>query len=453
MSKGEIVTAEIAQYLDSYKAEYEESLGYDGPRIFLWLGNGLISLALVLILFLSIFYTNPDIFKQMNKYVYLLFIFAVGSFAAFAFDRIDPSLLYLVPFSLTALYLLAFFRKRVVLPVYVISLLPLLIFAHNGVELFLLYLVSGVLTMFTFEFFSKGWLQFVMALISFGCMLLTFIGFRLVNDGSLLNDMWLMLYMFIGAFLTVAGYPLIYLFEKIFGLVSNSRLEELCDPNNKLLRILAQKAPGTFQHSLQVMNLADAAARSVDANVLLVRAGAMYHDIGKTANPQCFIENESLGTKYHEGLSPRESAQMIIRHVTDGLALAAKYQLPKVVSDFILTHHGTTCTAYFYNKYMNEGGDEANVGDFYYNGKTPWTREQAIVMICDTIEAASRTLKDNTPETFDKFVENIVAAKINAGQLDNADISLKDLSRIKSVLKSYLGQIYHDRIAYPKRER
>lgn len=336
------------------------------------------------------------------------------------------------------------------LPVYVISLLPLLIFAHNGVELFLLYLVSGVLTMFTFEFFSKGWLQFVMALISFGCMLLTFIGFRLVNDGSLLNDMWLMLYMFIGAFLTVAGYPLIYLFEKIFGLVSNSRLEELCDPNNKLLRILAQKAPGTFQHSLQVMNLADAAARSIDANVLLVRAGAMYHDIGKTANPQCFIENESLGTKYHEGLSPRESAQMIIRHVTDGLALAAKYQLPEVVSDFILTHHGTTCTAFFYNKYMNEGGDEANAGDFYYNGKTPWTREQAIVMICDTIEAASRTLKDNTPETFDKFVENIVAAKINAGQLDNADISLKDLSRIKSVLKSYLGQIYHDRIAYPK---
>lgn len=453
VSKGEIVTAEIAQYLDSYKAEYEESLGYDGPRIFMWLGNGLISLALVLILFLSIFYTNPDIFKQMNKYVYLLFIFAVGSFAAFAFDRIDPSLLYLVPFSLTALYLLAFFRKRVVLPVYVISLLPLLIFAHNGVELFLLYLVSGVLTMFTFEFFSKGWLQFVMALISFGCMLLTFIGFRLVNDGSLLNDMWLMLYMFIGAFLTVAGYPLIYLFEKIFGLVSNSRLEELCDPNNKLLRILAQKAPGTFQHSLQVMNLADAAARSIDANVLLVRAGAMYHDIGKTANPQCFIENESLGTKYHEGLSPRESAQMIIRHVTDGLALAAKYQLPEVVSDFILTHHGTTCTAFFYDKYMNEGGDEANAGDFYYNGKTPWTREQAIVMICDTIEAASRTLKDNTPETFDKFVENIVAAKINAGQLDNADISLKDLSRIKSVLKSYLGQIYHDRIAYPKQER
>ena len=453
VSKGEIVTAEIAQYLDSYKAEYEESLGYDGPRILLWLGNGLISLALVLILFLSIFYTNPDIFKQTKKYIYLLFIFAVGSFAAFAFDRIDPSLLYLVPFSLTALFLLAFFRKRVVLPVYVISLLPLLIFAHNGVELFLLYLVSGVVTMFTFEFFSRGWRQFVMALISFACMLLTFIGFRLVNDGSLLNDLWLMLYMFIGAFLTVAGYPLIYLLEKIFGLVSNTRLEELCDPNNKLLRILAQKAPGTFQHSLQVMNLADAAARSIDANVLLVRAGAMYHDIGKTANPQCFIENESLGAKYHEGLSPRESAQMIIRHVTDGLALAAKYQLPKVVSDFILTHHGTTCTAYFYNKYMNEGGDEANVGDFYYNGKTPWTREQAIVMICDTIEAASRTLKDNTPETFDKFVENIVASKINAGQLDNADISLKDLSRIKSVLKSYLGQIYHDRIAYPKRER
>ena len=452
VTKGEIVTAEIEQLLDSYKAEYEDSLGYNGPRAFLWIGNGLISLALVLILFLSIFYTNPDIFRQMNKYLYLLFIFILAAFAAFAVDKVNPSLLYMTPFSLTALYLLAFFRKRVVLPVYVLSLMPLLIFAHNGVELFLLYLVSGVVTMFVFQFFSKGWRQFVTAAIVFGCQMLTFIGFRLINDGSSF-DYWLVAYLFLGSMLSVAGYPLIYLMEKVFGLVSNSRLQELCDPNNKLLRILAQKAPGTFQHSLQVMNLADAAARSIDANVLLVRAGAMYHDIGKTTNPQCFIENESLGAKFHDGLTPKESARMIIRHVSDGLALAAKYEIPGVVSDFILTHHGTTCTAYFYNKYLQEGGDPADVKDFYYDGKRPWTKEQAIVMICDTIEAASRTLKDNSPETFDKFVESIVASKISAGQLDNADISLKEITRIKSVLKSYLGQIYHERVVYPKQER
>ncbi len=452
VKKGEIVTAEIEQLLDSYKAEYEESLGYNGPRAFLWIGNGLISLALVLILFLSIFYTNPDIFRQMNKYLYLLFIFILAAFAAFAVDRVNPSLLYMVPFSLTALYLLAFFRKRVVLPVYVLSLMPLLIFAHNGVELFLLYLVSGVVTMFVFQFFSKGWRQFVTAVIAFGCLLLTFIGFRLINDGSSF-DYWLVVYLFLGSMLSVAGYPLIYLMEKIFGLVSNSRLQELCDPNNKLLRILAQKAPGTFQHSLQVMNLADAVARSIDANVLLVRAGAMYHDIGKTANPQCFIENESLGAKFHDGLTPKESAQMIIRHVSDGLALASRYEIPGVVSDFILTHHGTTCTAYFYNKYLQEGGDPADVSEFYYNGSRPWTKEQAIVMICDTIEAASRTLKDNMPETFDRFVESIVASKISAGQLDNADISLKEITVMKAVLKSYLGQIYHERVVYPKQDR
>ena len=201
------------------------------------------------------------------------------------------------------------------------------------------------------------------------------------------------------------------------------------------------------------MNLADAAARSIDADVLLVRAGAMYHDIGKTANPQCFVENESLGAKFHDGLTPKESAEMIIRHVSDGLALAAKYKLPQVVSDFILTHHGTTCTAFFYNKFIEEGGNPAESEAFYYKGKKPWTREQALVMICDTVEAASRTLKDNTPETFDKFVENIVSAKMAAGQLDNADITLKELSRIKSVLKSYLGQIYHERVVYPKQYR
>lgn len=372
------------------------------------------------------------------------------AFAAFVTDKVNPSLLYMIPFSLAALYLLAFFRKRVVLPVYVVSLMPLLIFAHNGVELFLLYLVSGVVTMYVFEFFNRSWKQFVTAIIVFGSLFLTFVGFRLINDGNAFSDPWLVLYLFLGSMLSVAGYPLIYLMEKIFGLVSNSRLQELCDPNNKLLRILAQKAPGTFQHSLQVMNLADAAARSIEANVLLVRAGAMYHDIGKTVNPQCFVENESVGAKFHDGLTPKESAEMIIRHVSDGMALAVKYKIPQVVSDFILTHHGTTCTAFFYNKFIEEGGSPEDAKSFYYNGKRPWTREQAIVMICDTIEAASRTLKDNSPETFDKFVEDIVAGKINAGQLDNSEISFKEISRIKSVLKSYLGQIYHDRVVYPK---
>jgi putative nucleotidyltransferase with HDIG domain len=257
--------------------------------------------------------------------------------------------------------------------------------------------------------------------------------------------------MALAAFLLVAGYPLIYLFEKMFMLVSASKLVELSDTSNKLLRMLADKAPGTFQHSLQVMNLADAAARSIDAYIPLVRAGALYHDIGKIANPQCFTENETPGVKYHADLSPKESAQEIIKHVSDGLALAEKYGLPGVLKDFIKTHHGTTNTAYFYTKYLNEGGDPNEVSEFYYDGVKPTTKEQVILMLCDTIEAASRSLKDYSKENISDLVDRIVEGKVNDGQLSNADVSLRELNTLKDVIKSYLTQMYHSRVKYPPR--
>ena len=290
--------------------------------------------------------------------------------------------------------------------------------------------------------------------IVFLTLLVTYFGFRLIDMVS--DDPYIaVLYMFIGSMLIVAGYPLIYLFERMFNLVSSSRLRELCDTNNKLLRELEHKAPGTFQHSLQVMNMCDAAARAIDANVLLVRAGALYHDIGKMKNPLCFIENESMspgGVHYHEGLSPKESAKAIIKHVSDGLELAAEYRLPDVIREFILTHHGTSNTSYFYNKYLNEGGNPDDVSDFFYPGRKPQTKEQIILMICDTLEAASRTLKDNSAATFSVFVENIVASKMKIGQFDEADISIKDLNTVKETLKAYLSQIYHERVVYPQRK-
>ena len=257
--------------------------------------------------------------------------------------------------------------------------------------------------------------------------------------------------MALGAFMTVAGYPLIYLFEKIFMLVSTSKLVELSDTSNTLLRQLADKAPGTFQHSLQVMNLSDAVARAIDANVPLVRAAALYHDIGKICNPQCFTENETPGIKYHEELSPKESAQEIIRHVSDGLALADKHNLPSVLKAFINSHHGTTCTAYFLNRYLNDGGDPEDVSAFYYNGVNPVTKEQVILMFCDAVEAASRSLKDYSAENISALVEKIINGKADDGQLSDSDISLREITKIKEVLKSYLQQMYHSRIAYPKR--
>ena len=454
VSEGEIVTAEIAQMLDSYKVEYENSMGYGGPRILFWLGNAFIAFALVLLFFLMIYFLNRRLFMDHRKFWYLIFIFIIASVLALIINKFAPRCLYMVPFTLTALYLEAFFKNKVIFPICCVSFLPLLVFAENGVVLFVMFLLASIVAVFTFRFFNQGWQQFIMSGIVFVSILVTYFGFRMID---MVNDdpYMAVLYMFIGSMLIVAGYPLIYLFERMFNLVSSSRLRELCDTNNKLLRELEHKAPGTFQHSLQVMNMCDAAARAIDANVLLVRAGALYHDIGKMKNPLCFIENESMspkGVHYHEHLSPKESARAIIKHVSDGLELAAENRLPDVIQDFILTHHGTSNTSYFYNKYLNEGGDPNDVSDFFYKGRKPQTKEQIILMICDTLEAASRTLKDNSAATFSVFVENIVASKMKIGQFDQADISIKDLNTVKEPLKAYLSQIYHERVVYPQRK-
>lgn len=454
VSEGEIVTAEIAQMLDSYKVEYENSMGYGGPRILFWLGNAFIAFALVLLFFLMIYFLNRRLFMDHRKFWYLIFIFIIASVLALIINKFAPRCLYMVPFTLTALYLEAFFKNKVIFPICCVSFLPLLVFAENGVVLFVMFLLASIVAVFTFRFFNQGWQQFIMSGIVFVSILVTYFGFRMID---MVNDdpYMAVLYMFIGSMLIVAGYPLIYLFERMFNLVSSSRLRELCDTNNKLLRELEHKAPGTFQHSLQVMNMCDAAARAIDANVLLVRAGALYHDIGKMKNPLCFIENESMspkGVHYHEHLSPKESARAIIKHVSGGLELAAENRLPDVIQDFILTHHGTSNTSYFYNKYLNEGGDPNDVSDFFYKGRKPQTKEQIILMICDTLEAASRTLKDNSAATFSVFVENIVASKMKIGQFDQADISIKDLNTVKETLKAYLSQIYHERVVYPQRK-
>ena len=453
VSHGEIVTAEVEQLLDSYKAEYDANMGYNGNVAFQWIGNCLIAFCLVLVLFLAIYYCNYSVFNKYNKYLYLLMVFAMATAGSSLVARTDPSLFYLMPFTLISLYLLAFFSKRVVFSVYFISLIPMLIFAPNGMELFVMYLVAGAVGMLVFGFFNRGWLQFVTALIVFAVLTLVWAAFRMIEGPTGLNDYRIVGDMFLGSLMSVAGYPLIFLFEKIFRLVSTTRLVELSDTSNKLLRELADKAPGTFQHSLQVMNLADATARSIDANVPLIRAAALYHDIGKIANPQCFTENENPGVRYHEGLTPKESAQEIIHHVSDGIALAEKHHLPQVIKDFIISHHGTSTAGYFYTMYLNDGGDPNDVADFFYNGKKPTTKEQVILMIADAVEAASRSLKDYSPENISRLVDSIIDGKSAAGQFTEADISLREINTVKEVIKSYIQQMYHSRVAYPRRRK
>lgn len=458
VSHDEIVTAEVAQMLDSYTKEYQNSINYGNRAPFLfWLGNGIIALGLVLLIFLAINFSNPELFEQKRLYIYLVLVIGIFMLAAILVPRVQSGLIYLVPFALCALLLEPYFDNRLIYMVYSISLLPLLLFSESPAVIYPVFLMGGVTSIYTFRRFNKGWLQFVNALISYAVMMLVYIGLRLidVSDGGMLR---ISVYLFGAAMLPVAGFPLTYLFERIFNLVSAYRLAELADTSSSLIQELEKQAPGSFQHSLQVMNMADTVARAIGADILLVRVGALYHDIGKVQNALCFVENESTGIgadvshRYHSALTPLQSASDIIRHVQDGIEMAERHHLPKVVIDFIRTHHGTTHTGYFYNKFLNEGGDKAQQSEFQYPGPTPRTREQVILMLCDSIEAASRTLKDYSPQTFDSFVERIVAGKIEEGQLVDAEITVKDLVKVKAVIKSYLSQMYHERIEYPKRK-
>ncbi len=450
---GEIVTAEILQILDSYKSEYETTLGYTGPRFLLWLGNAMLSLFLVMIFFMTVLFTNGGIFSELNRLTYLCLVVAMGAAMALGFDRVGPYTLFLVPFPILAIYLLAFFRKSVILPVYMIAMLPLMIFCHNGTDLYVIYLAGGVTMMYTHDFFSRGWKQFIAAIILFAVQVLVFASFRLIHDVKGFSDFSPVVFLFAGSMMTVLLYPMVYLFERMFSLVSKNRLRELAETSNPLLLELSRKAPGTFQHTLQVCSLAEGAARELGCNVLLVKAGAMYHDIGKMENPMCFTENQvtEVDKSYHSALTSAQSAQLIIRHVSDGLTLADRHHLPPIIKAFISTHHGTTHTGYYYNMYMNAGGKKEDADTlFSYPGPAPTTKEQILLMICDSVEAASRSLRDTSPETISNMVEGIVATKTREGQLDGADISFRELSILKEYLKEQISKANHSRIAYPK---
>ena len=454
VNNGELITAEVAQMLDSYKAEYEQSYGYDKPLAAIWLGNALLVLGILICLYFAIYFSNAMIFKDYNRYLYVVVVFTLIASVELLLIKFAPQWIFIFPFSVAALYLQAFFRTRVIYPVYIATLLPLLLFAENGAAMFMMYLVSGVITLYVFKHFSKGAKQFIAASINFVCTAVLFSAFVItgVINVDYLPTLGLIC---IGSILQVALHPFVYLLERSFNLVSSTRLQELSDTSNELLRQLEQKAPGTFQHSLQVMNLASAAARAINADEILIKAGALYHDIGKIKNPLCFVENESLTStdaKYHSDITPLQSAQDIIKHVTDGVELAQAHKLPSVITDFIRTHHGTTCVSFFYDKYLKEGGDPELKKEFLYPGPTPTTREQVILMLSDSIEAASRTLTDYSQESISALVDRIFAYKIEDGQLEQADITLKEIDTIKIVMQTYLGQMYHERIKYPKRK-
>lgn len=453
VAKGEIVTEEIEKLLVSYQKEYESSVGSEESGWALLLGYGLYLTIIISILYVTIYFLDSTVYKYKNIYYFLLLLYTIIFIVSVYVGNYDQKMMYIVPYSVFALFMVSFFKQSSAISIYMVMLLPLTLLSSSGLELYLINLFSGMVGVYAFKYLNKGWHQFLNALLMYVAMVICFVAFRLISDDLLTSlSGQIIFYLAINAFAIIATYPLVYLFEKIFSLVSKSRLKDLADTNNKLLQELAKKAPGTFQHSLQVANLAAGAAEAIGADQLLVRVGALYHDIGKIENPQCFIENQLTGMDYHKHLTPFESAQQIIRHVDAGIEMAKKNKIPPVIIDFIRTHHARSFVNYFYTIYCNNGGDPENKEPFTYHGELPQTKEQAILLMADSVEAASRSLNDYSEKSISDFVDKMIASKMNEKQLNNSDISLKEVTIVKDRFKEHLRQVYHSRIAYPERK-
>ena len=453
VSKGEVITGTTEQILNSLRAEYNSKIGFSGNLLLLITGQTLLIILIVFIAFILMEAVRPEMLKKIPELVFTLFLFVLlvaGSSSAW---KIEPLSLYLLPFPVIVLFLDSFFPTKLSLPLYMIFLMPLAV-VTDSYQAVLVNIVVGGVAVYVFRHWGRGWQQFLSALIVFITYLAIDLAFHLISEGTFSNLNGVVFRNYgIASVLVIASYPLVFLFEKIFGFVSLSRLRDLADTGNKALRELSEKAPGTMQHSLQVANLAETAARTIGANALLCRVGALYHDIGKINNPQYFAENQTASFNPHSLLDPRESARIVIQHVEDGKVLAKKYGLPSLIIDFIETHHGRTRTEFFYNTWCNEGGDPANVEDFTYEGRLPVTPEHVIVMLADAVEAACRSLKDYTPESISEMVEKMVKERISGDQLHHADITYRNLRRIQETLKVQIQEMYHTRITYPKRKR
>ena len=358
---------------------------------------------------------------------------------------------YVVPFAMIPIIVGIFLDSRTAFVAHIIIVLLCSITLRYPYEFMVLQIGAGMAAIYSLRELSQRSQLFRTAVIVFACYALLYFAFALIQDDELTKlNTRMYIYFGINGILLLFAYPLLFVLEKTFGFTSNVTLVELSNINNSLLRKMSEIAPGTFQHSLQMANLAAEAANRIGANSQLVRTGALYHDIGKTLNPAFFTENQS-GTNPHKSLSYEQSAQVIINHITDGIKLAEKHNLPKVIKDFIRTHHGAGVAKYFYISYKNEHPDEeVDMSMFSYPGPNPFTKEQAILMMADAVEAASRSLPEYTEESINGLVEKIVDGQVSDGYFKECPITFKDIALVKALFKEKLKTVYHTRITYPE---
>ena len=450
IAKGEVVEGNKFQILSSYKAVFESQIWSKSNFYWLLLGYSLLISLVFLMLFLFLKNYRLKIYNNNTKVTFILFNIIVMIFLTTLVVKYDAKLVYITPLCILPLVLKTFFDARLGLFVHVLTILLLGFIVPNSFEFLFLQTIAGMVTILTVsELYKRANLFISVGQITF-IYILGYFAFFIIQEGNIELIQWDYFgYFMLCGLLTLFSFPLIYIYEKMFGLVSDVSLLELSDTNSKLLKELSNKAPGTFHHSLNVANLAEAAANEIGANAMLTRVGALYHDIGKMVNPTYFTENQMSSINSHDELDPKESAEIIIDHVINGIEIAKKNNLPDRIIDFIRTHHGTSLVYYFYSK-ENEKSGIALKEEFSYPGPTPFSKETAILMMADSVEAASKSLKEPTSSMLDNFVEKIIDGQLNQGQFLNANITLKEIQRIKKVLKKKLNNMYHLRIEYPE---
>ena len=450
IAKGEVVEGDTFLILNSLREEYSSQVWSESNRIWLVVGYALLVSLVFLMLLLFLWKYRPAIYQSNTKVTFIFFNIVLMVFLTTFVVQLDARYVYVVPLCILPLILKAFFDPRLGLFSHVLALLLLGFVVPNSFEYLFLQIVAGVVTILTVsELYRRANL-----FISVGQITLVYIigyfAFFLIQEGNIKTLEWeSFAYFVLCGLATLFAHPLIYLYEKMFGLVSDVSLLELSDTNGKLLKELSEKAPGTFHHSLNVANLSEAAANEIGANAMLVRVGALYHDIGKMENPAYFTENQANSINPHQEMDPKESARIIIDHVINGIEIARRRKLPERIIDFIRTHHGTNLVYYFYKQEKERRG-EANADLFRYPGPIPFSKETAILMMADSVEAASKSLKEPTSTIIDSFVEKIVNGQMEGGQFLNANITFKEIEIIKKVLKKKLNNIYHLRVEYPE---
>lgn len=450
ISKGEVVQGDKLAVLKSLQSEYESQVWTEANYIWILAAyTVLVALALLMLLLFLRKY-RFEIFSNNTKVTFIFFNVSLMVLLTTLVINFNSRYIYVVPLCILPLILKAFFDARLGLFTHVITVLLLGFVVTNNYEYMFLQIIAGIVTILTVsELYKRANLFISVGQITL-IYIIAYFAFYVIHEGNIDGLKWENFLLFVLCGLaTLFVQPLIYAYEKLFGLVSDVSLLELSDTNTPLLKELSDKAPGTFHHSLNVANLSEACANEIGANAMLIRVGALYHDIGKMANPTYFTENQSTGTNPHDELSPKESAKIIIDHVINGIEIAMKNKLPDRVVEFIRTHHGTSTVRYFYNKQM-ELNSEFDSSGFKYNGPNPFSKETAILMMCDSVEAASKSLKDPTSTKINSFVDAIIGIQMDANQFLNANITFKEIESIKKVLKHKLANMYHLRIEYPE---